>query len=68
MQSVGPAPWPCNPALPSTYPLRNHDGTAGLFPTGGMPPEAVLTPSADQPPEEVPGDDVPDEADDARPE
>jgi hypothetical protein len=34
----------------------------------GMPPEAVLTPSADQPRQEVPGDDVPGEADDARPE
>jgi hypothetical protein len=48
--------------------MRNHDGTAGLPLAGGMPPEALLTPSADQPPEEVPGDDVPGEADDARPE
>lgn len=68
MQSVGAAKWPCNPALPSTYPMRNHGGTDGLPPAMGTVTEAVFTPSADQPPEEVPGDDVPSEADDARPE
>ena len=72
MQPVGTAAWPCNPALPSTYPMRNHDGRDGLAPAGAMPLEALLTPSADRPApadepepiEEVPGDDVPREADD----
>jgi hypothetical protein len=69
VQTVGPAKWPCNPALPSTYPMRNHEGTNGLLPTGGMPPEAALTPAADRQPEpEEAHDDVPGEADDARPE
>jgi hypothetical protein len=62
VKPVGSAPWPVNPA---------HVGAFGPFAGrndhgGGMPPQAVLTPSADQPPEEVPGDDVPSEADDAR--
>lgn len=65
MKPAGAAKWPCNPALPSTFPMRNHDGTAGLFPVGGMT-EAVLTPSADEP-EEVPAD-VSGEADDQGPE
>jgi hypothetical protein len=70
MQPVGPARWPYNPANPSTYPMRNHDGRAGLFPTGGMPGEAVLTPSADIPEgvlEEVASDDVPGEDDNEGP-
>lgn len=66
MKPVGPAAWPCNPGLPSTWPKRNHDGKAGLSPTGGMPGQATFTPSADAP-EEVASDDVPSEADDEGP-
>jgi hypothetical protein len=52
--------WPCNPAIPSTWPMRNHNGNAGLPPVQGMG-DPQLTPSADvqiedAQIEEVPGD------------
>lgn len=64
MKPVGPAKWPYNPAVLSSYPYyRNQDGAVPQG-YGDAPSEASLTPSADQPPEEVPGDELLGEADD----
>lgn len=60
MKDVPAVKWPASPAHVGAFgPLAGrHDQSAG------MAPEAVRTPSADEPPQEVESDDVPGEADD----
>lgn len=66
--NTGGMPWKAHPWLSSTLATPGENGAVGPLhgrsdPTTPSPAEASFTPSADQP-EEVPGDELPREADD----